>query len=716
MIVTETKERLLCFIKDNLPHIDIKVVEKAIDFAILAHAGQKRASGGAYVTHPLEVGILVAELKLDTTSIVSALLHDIVEDTQYTLEDIKREFGEKEAEIIKGLTKLSEIENKSKSTKHADNICKLLLAVSQDIRVLLVKLADRLHNTRTLSYMKNPEKRRQKALETMEIYAPLAERIGLQRLKNELQDLTFAELYPTIRQSIVNRLHFLRKHSELAIKNIINELQELLNQSGLDATVSGREKTPYSIWQKMEHKRLTFEQLADIFAFRIITGSVAECYQVLGLVHIKYHMIPNGLQDYISTQKANGYRSLHTIVIGPDKKPMEIQIRTAEMHEVAELGIAAHWAYKQGFFFDNLVHHKWLKKLKEVLESSISPEEFVKNAKLEMYYDQVFCFSPKGDLVALPKNATPIDFAFAIHSTVGLTCVGVRVNGKITPLNTQLQNGDQVEILRSDMLRIPDNWEQAVVTGKAKAIIRKFIKNKRKNALISLGKTVLIQRLQSIEQEYDENKVSSTLLLFQKSSVDDLLASIGEGTIDADLVLNALFSPKKTLFGQIAKYFSFLKKKKKRIFDRKTGNLVDIRGMVQGMGFHLAKCCGPLPGEAIVGIMIPQKGVEVHTVDCKVINSKDPHKFVELSWRDSDVQTYVSKIRIVIANGVNSIAAVTQFLAQNKINIFNFAISKRSIDFFELTVEIEVHGAEHLSIITSSLQSLEHVYNIEKIR
>src|SRR5882724_4987003 len=451
------------------PGADEDALNRAYVFSMKAHGSQERASGDPYFSHPLEVANILTKMKLDGASIITALLHDTVEDTDATLEQIEQLFGKEVARLVDGVTKLSRIELQSDHTKHAENFRKLVLAMSADIRVLLVKLADRLHNMQTLHFMKDSDKRRRIALETLEIYAPLAERMGMQQMKDELENLAFAELYQDAQASIVQRLKFLREQGGDMVPRIIAELKRTLDAAGIEAWISGREKTPYSIWRKMQRKNISFEQLSDIMAFRIVVPDVSACYQALGTLHSTYSMVPGRFKDYISTPKPNNYRSLHTGVIGPERQRIEVQIRTREMHEVAELGVAAHWRFKQDAPRLDGRQYRWLRELLDILEHAAGPEEFLEHTKLEMFQDQVFCFTPKGDLIALPRGATPVDFAYAVHSQIGDTCVGAKINGRLLPLRTELANGDQVEIVTSKAQTPSPTWERFVVTGKARA-------------------------------------------------------------------------------------------------------------------------------------------------------------------------------------------------------------------------------------------------------
>ncbi|MDP6706732.1 MAG: bifunctional (p)ppGpp synthetase/guanosine-3',5'-bis(diphosphate) 3'-pyrophosphohydrolase, partial [Alphaproteobacteria bacterium] len=471
------------------PTTDEDSLNRAYVFSMKAHGTQMRASGDPYFSHPLEVAGILTDYKLDGATIITALLHDTVEDTVATLEQIEQVFGAEIAKLVDGVTKLTKLELRSEANREAENFRKLVLAMSDDIRVLLVKLADRLHNMRTLVHIKKPEKRRRIAAETMEIYAPLAERLGMRLIKDELEDLAFAELNPEARESVIKRLEFLREKASDVVSRITEELERTLAESGIGAEISGREKKPYSVWQKMERDNVSFEQLADIVAFRIVVDDIEDCYRVLGAVHSRYPMIPGRFKDYISTPKRNGYRSLHTAVIGPERLRIEIQIRTPEMHEFAEFGVAAHWAYKQNAGSDG-ARYRWLQELLEILEHANSPEEFLEHTKLAMFQDQVFCFSPRGDVIALPRGATPVDFAYAVHTEVGDSCVGAKINGRVMPLRSRLDNGDQVEILRSATSMPDPNWESFVVTGKARSAVRRFIRDRERAEYIQLGQAI----------------------------------------------------------------------------------------------------------------------------------------------------------------------------------------------------------------------------------
>jgi GTP pyrophosphokinase len=527
-------------VKSYDPAADENLLNRAYVFAMQAHGTQVRASGDPYFSHPVEVAGILSELRLDSASIATGLLHDTVEDTGATVADLTRLFGSEIARLVDGVTKLNKLDLQSSDTEQAENFRKLLLAMSDDIRVLLVKLADRLHNMRTLHFIDNADKRHRIASETMEIYAPLAERIGMQGLKDELDDLAFTALWPDARQSVLGRLTQLRQHDSNLIERIVEELQATLRDAGIEAKVYGREKSPLSIWHKMKRKNISFEQLSDIMAFRITVDSVPDCYAALGVIHGRYAMVPERFKDFISTPKPNGYRSLHTTIFGPERRRIEVQIRTEDMHEVAELGVAAHWAYKQNGQLTDGRRYRWVRGLLEILEHASGPEEFLEHTKLEMFQDQVFCFTPRGDLIELPQGATPVDFAYAVHSEVGDATVGAKVNGRLVPLRTKLSHGDQVTIVTSKGAAPSAAWERFDVTGKARSRIRRYLRTRRRNDYIAQGREALQRVAQKERLKLTEKRLEAVRGGFQHKTVDDLLAAIGEGSLGARLVLEAL--------------------------------------------------------------------------------------------------------------------------------------------------------------------------------
>jgi guanosine-3',5'-bis(diphosphate) 3'-pyrophosphohydrolase len=695
------------------PTADEDALNRAYVFSMKAHGSQFRASGDPYFSHPVEVAGILAGMKLDSSSIITGLLHDTVEDTVATLEDIERLFGPDIARLVDGVTKLSRLELQSDQTKQAENFRKLVLAMSEDIRVLLVKLADRLHNMRTLHFIKDDEKRRRIARETMEIYAPLAERIGMHDMKDELEDLAFAELYPDARASIMARLAFLRQKGGDLVERIIDELNDTLRDAGLKAEVSGREKTAYSVWRKMQKKNVGFEQLSDIMAFRVVVDSVEKCYQALGVIHSHYPVVPGRFKDYISTPKPNNYRSLHTGVIGPERQRIEMQIRTHDMHEVAELGVAAHWVYKQDAPRTDGPQYRWLRELLDILEHASDPQEFLEHTKLEMFQDQVFCFTPKGDLIALPRGATPVDFAYAVHSVVGDTCVGAKVNGRLAPLRTQLSNGDQVEIITSKAQTPSPTWERFVVTGKARARIRRFIRTQQRQQYLDLGKAILQKAFRHEGHDFQEKALESVLKTFNAAGVEDLYVAVGEGLATGREVVHAIHPPRPD--AKAAKVVPLAAARGKKISE----NAVPIRGLIPGMALHFAGCCHPLPGDRIVGIVTTGKGVTIHTIDCDALANftETPERWLDVAWNSKgDDQAHVGRINVTLGNEPGSLGSLTTVIGKHHGNITNLKITNRSADFFEILVDIEVSDLKHLTNIIAALRATPVINSVERAR
>lgn len=712
-------------VKGYDPDADEELLNRAYVFTMKAHGSQTRASGDPYFTHPIWVAYVLTELKLDSASIVTALLHDTVEDTLTTLEEIQRLFGAEVARLVDGVTKLSRIElqnvQQSDQTKQAENFRKLVLAMSEDIRVLLVKLADRLHNMQTLHHLKNPDKRKRIARETLEIYAPLAERIGIHRWKDELEELSFAELNPDAHDSIGSRLQQLEEQGAGHIDRIIAELRGTLAEAGLpDADVSGRRKSPYSIWRKMQRKNVAFEQLSDVMAFRIVVGSIEQCYQALGTIHARYPVVPGRFKDYISTPKPNGYRSIHTTVIGPERHRIEVQIRTAEMHEVADVGVAAHWSYKEGRPTGPLTEgrqYRWLRELLDILEHATRPEEFLEHTKLELFQDQVFCFTPKGDLIALPRGATPVDFAYAVHSQIGDTCVGSKINGRMQPLRSQLQNGDQVDILVSKNSTPSPDWENFVVTGKARARIRRFIRTQQRDEHMKLGRGLLERVFKQEGYDYSDKALDGVLKIYQQPSVEDLLAAIGSGQTGSRDVFNSIFPghrpappPAEDKIVPIARARA----------KKGSGTALPIRGLIPGMAVHYARCCHPIPGDRIVGIVTTGKGVTIHTIDCETLESfhESPERWIDVSW-DPDAEGLddtVGRLSVVVSNEPGALGTLSTVIGKNGGNITNLKITNRTPDFFELLIDIDVRDVKHLTNIMAALRATPVINSVERAR
>jgi GTP diphosphokinase / guanosine-3',5'-bis(diphosphate) 3'-diphosphatase len=699
------------------PTCDEDAINRAYVFAMKAHGSQLRASGDPYFSHPLEVAGILTEMKMDSATIITALLHDTVEDTLATTEEIQSLFGAEVARLVDGVTKLGRIEFQNDQAKQAENFRKLILAMSEDIRVLLVKLADRLHNMRTLHFVKSPEKRRKKARETLDIFAPLAERIGIEKMQEELEDLSFSELNADARASIRVRLNFLRSEGGDVVPRIIEELRDVLQTGGVTATIAGREKTPYSIWRKMQRKNVAFEQLSDIMAFRIIVDNIEQCYQTLGLIHSRYSVVPGRFKDYISTPKPNNYQSIHTGVIGPERQRIEIQIRSKDMDEVSELGVAAHWSYKAGESHSTEgKQYRWLRELVDIVEHAQKPEEFLEHTRLELFQDQVFCFSPKGDLIALPRGATPVDFAYAVHSKIGDHCVGAKVNGRMVPLRAVLHNGDQVEVVTAKTQTPSPAWERFVVTGKARSHIRRFVRTQQRTQYIALGKPMLQKVFQQEGVEFSEKAVEAVLKQFQAASLEDLYANIGATLQPTRDVLHAVHPQIKNKPQEPASKAPQAAKPKAR--NGKSAPLA-IRGLIPGMAVHYARCCHPLPGDRIVGIVTTGKGVTIHTMDCETLDSfsDTPERWLDVTWDSgADAEQMVGRLMIVLTNEPNSFSTLTTSIAKSGGNITNLKIVNRSTDFFDVLVDIQVKDLRHLTNIIAALRATPLVNAVERAK
>jgi len=702
------------------PSANEDLLNRAYVFSMQAHGAQTRASGDPYFSHPLEVAGILTDMKMDSTTIATALLHDTVEDTLASIDDIKKQFGPNVARLVDGVTKLSRIEFQNDQAKQAENFRKLVLAMSEDIRVLLIKLADRLHNMRTLHYLKDPDKRRRIARETLDIYAPLAERIGIEKMQDELEDLAFAELNPDARDSIVARLNFLRSEGGGIAQKVLKELHDVLDQAGIKADVVGREKTPYSIWRKMQRKNVAFEQLSDIMAFRIMVENTEQCYQALGVIHSRYHVVPGRFKDYISTPKPNRYQSLHTGIIGPERQRIEIQIRTNNMHEVAELGVAAHWAYKEGAPSTDGAQYRWLRELLDIVEHAQRPEDILEHTKLELFQDQVFCFSPKGDLIALPRGATPVDFAYAVHSTVGDTCVGSKVNGRMVPLRTTLHNGDQVEIVTQKGGTPSPAWERFVVSGKARSSIRKFIRTQQRTEYVILGRSIMEKLCKQEGVDFSEKALEAIAKNFQSASLDDLFANIGASLQPPRDVLHAAWPNHRAK--PVTKIDKAIEKPPQTKAKTKSGVApLTLKGLIPGMAVHYARCCHPLPGDSIVGIVTTGKGVTIHTQDCETLESfaRTPERWIDVGWGDGhgqEGQGLVGRLSVVLNNLPTSFGALTTVIGKNGGNIINLKITNRTPEFFDVLVDVEVKDVRHLTIVIAALRASAAINSVERTK
>jgi len=702
------------------PTADEDALNRAYVYATQMHGKQLRESGDPYFSHPIEVAGILTDYKLDCASIITALLHDVIEDTAATVEDVKRLFGQEVATLVDGVTKLAKIKLQADgTTRQAENFRRLVLAMSNDIRVLLVKLADRLHNMRTLHFVKKPEKRRRIALETMEIYAPLAERIGMHVIKDELQDLAFQELHPDARDSILKRLSFLEEQGKQLKAQVLEELYKVMQEHGLEPQISGRVKSPYSIWEKMHRKDVDFEQLSDIMAFRVMVGSLEDCYRALGVIHASYRMVPDRFKDYISTPKANGYQSIHSAVLGPRNHRIEVQIRTQEMHEVAERGVAAHWSYKQGARQNvDGKQYRWLRELIEILEHTTSPDEFLEHTKLAMYPDQVFCFTPKGDVINLPVGGTPVDFAYAVHTDVGNRCAGAKVNGRLVPLRHVLSNGDQVEIATSKTQTPSPDWENFVVSGKARAQIRRFIRAKQREQYASLGKQMLSREFTKSGYTYTEKGLEGVLNRFRTPTVEDLCAEVGAGTISAREAVTAVYPGLKSSHGLARVIHPFSRNWSRGKSDPDSAP-IPIKGLIPGMAIKYAGCCHPLPGDRIVGIVNTGKGVTIHTIDCDQLEAyaEEPERWLDLAWDDDATNgVHTGRLKVVVGNHMGTLSELSTVIAKNLGNITNLKITNRTADFFDMMIDVEVHDVRHLTNIIAALRASSSVNSVERGR
>ncbi len=636
------------------PHADEELLDRAYVYAMKAHGAQKRASGDPYFSHPLEVAAILTDLKLDDATIVAAVLHDTIEDTDSTREEIDRLFGPDIGRLVEGLTKLKRLDLVSKRAVQAENFRKLLLAIADDVRVLLVKLADRLHNMRTLQFMP-AEKQARIAEETLDIYAPFAGRMGMQSMRDELEELAFRHLMPEASATIKTRLDALKKKNGKIIASVEKELRDELSARGIEATVEGRQKLPYSVWRKMERKSIAFEQLSDIFGFRVYVKTVEDCYRVIGVVHTKWPNVPGRFKDYISTPKENDYRSIHTTVVGPGRQRVELQVRTHEMHDIARYGIAAHALYKDGRVTDRDVltresrAYQWLQRTIDLLAEGDSPEEFLEHTKLELFPDQVFCFTPKGELIALPRGATPIDFAYAVHTDVGNSAVGAKINGRIAPLGSALQNGDEVEIVRAEGQVPPAVWETLVMTGKARAAIRRATRDAVRAQYTGLGRQIVVRAFERGGKPFAEDKLKAALPRLARAGIDDVLAAVGRGEIYSGDVVKAVYpefseerkaSPQQPRPEGEAGWFG-LPKAAGLVFKFPGGNggesdrnALPIHGLRGDLPVRFAPNGGAVPGDRIVAILTPGEGITIYPIQSPDLTAFDdqPERWLDVRW------------------------------------------------------------------------------------
>ena len=721
-------------VKQYNPDANEDLLNRAYVYAMRAHGEQKRASGDPYFSHPLQVAAILTDLKLDDATIAAALLHDTIEDTDATRAEIDRLFGHDIGVLVEGLTKLKKLDLVSKEAKQAENLRKLLLAIADDVRVLLIKLADRMHNMRTLEY-RPPEKRRITAEETLDIYAPLAGRMGMQEMREELEDLSFRELNPDAYKVIAERLETLARRSRGWITEIEQQLAKKLADSGIAAEVSGRRKRAYSIWRKMERKAVGFEQLSDIFGFRVVVGDVAECYHALGIVHTTWPVVPGRFKDYISTPKQNDYRSIHTTVIGPGKQRVELQIRTREMQQIAEYGIAAHALYKDGVGSPTEMlsresnAYAWLRRTVELLAEGSNPEEFLEHTKLELFHDQVFCFTPKGKLIALPRGATPIDFAYAVHTGVGNMAIGAKINGKIGPLISPLQNGDEVQILTSKAQTAPPAaWESIVVTGKARAAIRRATRAAIRDQYSGLGRRILERLCQRAKIAYSDEQLEGALPRLARASIDDVMSAVGRGEMKAADVVRAMYPDYKdervAAVAPAAESGWFGLKRAKAVKFKvpevaENGAAIPIRGINTDLPVRFAPDGGAVPGDRIVGIMTPGEGITIYPIQASALKEFEdqPERWLDVRWDvdEKAPQRFPARLAVQSVNEPGSLAQIAQVIAEHDGNIDNIHMSRQSPDFTEVTIDLEVYNLKHLTSIISQLRAKKVIANAERV-
>ncbi|MGC6529943.1 MAG: RelA/SpoT family protein [Candidatus Puniceispirillaceae bacterium] len=701
-------EDLVSRIRSYHPTLDEDRLLSAYQLGQNAHDGQLRASGEAYFTHPISVAGILCDMHMDLDTIITALLHDTVEDCDVSLDQIQDLFGEDVATLVDGVTKLTRIELQSEGTKQAENLRKLVVAMSRDIRVLLVKLADRMHNMQTIDSFAREDKKARIAKETRDIYAPLAERIGVTHIQRELEDRAFSVLVPEMRQSILARLDFLAADTDNVIPRICQEIQSNLNKAGIECQVFGRRKTPYSIWRKMQIKNVQMEHLADVMGFRLIVPTKADCYRALGILHEAYPMVMGRFKDYISTPKRNGYQSIHTGVIGPLNRKIEIQIRTAEMHDTAERGVAAHWSYKARGEDRPTPEYSWLKDLISLIEMDNAASDFLEHTKLEMYDDQVFCFTPRGDLIALPKGASAVDFAYAVHSKVGDHCVGVMINQKARQLATELENGDQVQIITDKDAMPKPEWEDFVKTGRAKSAIKRFERQTKFIEFSRVGRALLDREFRYHQKELDDDMITQSKAILGMSKIEDLYVDIADGKRSVKDVFHKLYP-------EIDRKDQVNANEPRQDSDDISASF-EIDDVVDGMAVHIAKCCHPLPGEDVVGIVTTGKGVTVHGKECDTLRKfvEAPELWLKVQWNRRAVRRQIVKIRATLIHEPGALAALCTGISQLDANITNLQSLERDRDFFTFLVDMEVRDVAHLKSILAILGSNKFVESVSR--
>jgi guanosine-3',5'-bis(diphosphate) 3'-pyrophosphohydrolase len=727
------------------PDVNEALLNKAYVYAMQKHGHQRRASGDPYFSHPLEVAAILTDMHLDEATIAVALLHDTIEDTSATRAEIDELFGPDMGKLVEGLTKLKKLDLVSKKAQQAENLRKLLLAISDDVRVLLVKLADRLHNMRTLDHVP-PDKRLRIAEETMEIYAPLAGRMGMQGMREELEELAFRHVNPEAHQTVTARLNEVVSKNRGLIGNIEKSLTQLFERAGVKAQVKGRQKTPWSVFRKMEAKALSFEQLSDLFGFRVIVDSVEDCYRALGAIHTTWSMVPGRFKDYISTPKQNDYRSIHTTIVGPERQRIELQIRTREMNRIAEYGVAAHSIYKDYGYKEpgkanghaiskDTNAYAWLRRTIEQLAEGDSPEDFLENTKLELFQDQVFCFTPKGMLIALPRAATPIDFAYAVHTDVGDTCVGAKINGRIMPLMTELQNGDSVEIIRSKAQVPPAAWESMVVTSKARQAIRRATKNAIRKQFAGLGMRILDRAFERAGKKFSRDGLKPVLARLARRDVDDVITAVGRGELASSDVMRAVFpdykeeraspAPPKAreegwfnLRNAAGMLFQIPGRASRRGKKDSAAGAVPIRGITGDLPVRFAPE-GAVPGDRIVGILEPGKGITIYPIQSPSLTAFDdqPERWIDVRWDidEANKERFPARVTATAINAPGSLAEIAQVIAANDVNIDTLSMVRTASDFTEMQFDLEVWDLKHLNRVLNQLRDTPSVSDARRV-
>ncbi len=695
-------EDLIALVRNYNPRTNEDLIRRAYDYGLRMHEGQVRKSGEPYFTHPVAVAAILTEQRLDDATIVTALLHDTIEDTKSTYTEVARMFGDEVAELVDGVTKLTNLQLSSTESKQAENFRKLFMAMSKDLRVILVKLGDRLHNMRTIKSM-NVDKQVQKARETMEIFAPLAGRMGMQWMREELEDLSFRVLNPEARNSIIRRFISLQREAGDVVHKITADIRHELEKAQIEADVYGRAKKPYSVWRKMQEKDLAFSRLSDIYGFRVITTCEADCYRVLGVIHQRWSAVPGRFKDYISQPKSNGYRSIHTTVSGRDGKRVEVQIRSRQMHEVAEAGVAAHWSYREGVRAQNpfaVDPAKWIAGITERLDED-DHDEFMENVKLEMYTDQVFCFTPKGDVIQLPRGATPLDYAYAIHTRIGNSCVSAKVDGLRAPLWTRLKNGQSVEIITAAGQRPQASWIDVVTTGRAKAAIRKSLRDEDRGRFVKLGQELARAAFDHAGKKASEKALRTAAKMLGLLDETDLLAQIGSAELTARRVVETLYPELATM----------------------PADLVDagrpVLGLTADQSFRRAPCCQPVPGERIVGITYRGQGVVVHAIDCPALAEfeEQPNRWVDLRWQAGQhAAVNTVSLELTISNDSGVLGRICTLIGEQKANISDLTFVDRKPDFYRLVVDVDLRDIEHLHTVMTALEAETDVAQIARHR